>query len=148
MEHLTQEELEEFVRGVPPREPEVFRRHLSSCAACSRRLTREARLEVALQQAGLGTAPGPLAARGASRLDWRVPLGVAAAMLIGAGVVWMQASREQPKAARPAASMPVMSEHQLSITADPGAASPGYDVVAPGDVCRLVTIPRAGDARP
>jgi hypothetical protein len=150
LEHLTTEELEAFVQGVPQGDPAALRRHLSACATCARRLAREARLEVALQHVVLEADASAKSFRGPhrGRHGWRVPLSIAATLLLVAGVGWVLALREAPMAPRQIVSRPAMSEHALSIPAGPAATMPGYGVVAPTDVCRHVTVPPPGwDAR-
>lgn len=152
MGHLTRQELEAFVLGIPPRS-EALRRHVAACPECARRLVEEARIESLLHEAMDDSIERPrepdhaqCPRSGAWRHHvrdsraWLRRLAIAATLVFIAGAAWVLALRNST-GSRPPDALPMASVAEAPGFTDPMTALPGYDVVAPVDLCRHVTVP-------
>ncbi len=174
MNHPSIEELEAFVLGEAPGDPAGFRAHLAGCRACATRLAEEARLEEMIGAAVLAKAPersSTVGRVGPRRPDSRSLVAIAAGLLAAfAGVWWIATQdRKSPRGssgdlavadsmrpdpgALPAgeAGFGLESESGMEVRfLDPGVpdsmrAMPGFNVLAPGDVCRWTEINSTGE---
>ena len=121
--HPSLQELELFILGDAPRDPEAFRKHVSSCPACAARLAGEARLEELAHAAGAARVAVPNAG---IRRPVDVVLRHAVAALLAARVFAWWTGARQRNAPEPL---------------DDSYARAGYDVVAPSYVCLRTTVP-------
>jgi hypothetical protein len=142
VEHLSQEQLDALVMGVASPDQETVLRHLATCAACARRLVREAQLESDLYDAAATAAKDVVMARPrpAPAWTWRVALPVAAALAAVAFGAWSLISREEPAVAPHRASTvsaPPRDTPGLASPRNPGSRA---HELPPQDVCRCVTV--------
>jgi hypothetical protein len=144
--HPSPEELQALVMGMEVADEPALRRHLAACPACSRRLVREARLELDLH-ALAGSTPRVAGLRGA--LHGRgLLLAAAACLLLAMVLAWWRASSapDRRSLARPA-TIEVAGLSPPCLV-DPRALGLGADVLPPTELCRDVQEPSAPLAMP
>jgi hypothetical protein len=137
--HPSPEELQALVMGIEVADEPALRRHLTACAACSRRLVREARLELYLHAFAAST---PRVTAGGSTPRGRdLLIAAAACLLVVMAIAWWRsptAPGRPPVEKSPAIGVPGLSPPCL---VDPRALGPCSDVLPPTEVCLDVQAP-------
>lgn len=139
MRHASEADIAACVQGLAPEDPEWFRRHVSECEPCARRLEQEARLELALLDAA-GEAPAGArrdamrpARQSWSRVAW---IAAAFAILTGAWLVATLVVRGPGPQGGDATPGAWARDFETPGEQDLEAVPAGYDVVSPDQYCR------------
>ena len=140
MTHASPEELQALVMGIEVADEPALRRHLVACPECSRRLAREAQLELDLH--ALAASTSSVASRRRSAAGGRTFFIAAAACLVVAMVLaWWRSPRTAAR--RVAATPAVIAFPDVSrpCLVDPRTLGPGSRVLPPTELCRDVRVP-------